>query len=174
MLSDIFSKLDWSHLIAAGLGAAATQSLTLLFGALIRSPAKTLMTRYKIVRRLATLWPIKHPAYSGEWEVEWKVESGTFPKSNADRVKLYKFLSYISAEIKSPTADGQLINYGFVGQVAGGIFTGNWVDSRAPDDGYYGTFQLIMAPTMHGARGKWIGFSRGGIVKSGDLIWKKM
>jgi hypothetical protein len=174
MLGSVFSKLDWSHLVAAGLGAAMTQSITLLFGTLFRSRAKALMSRYRIVKRLATVWPIKHPTYSGEWVVEWKVQSGTFPKSNVDRVTLYKFLNYISAEIGSPTANGQTINYGFVGQLTGTIFTGNWVDSRAPDDGYYGPFQLVMAPTMHSARGKWIGFSRGGLVKSGDLIWTKI
>lgn len=170
MLGNIFSKLDWSHLVAAALGGAVTQSLTLLFGTLLRSRTKALMTRYKMVSLLARLCPIKETTYSGDWNVEWKVESGIFPKSNVDRVKLYKFLSYMSAEIKSPTADGKTINYGFVGQLAGNIFTGNWVDSRGADDGYYGTFQLVIAPTMHSGKG----FSRGRIVKSGDLIWTKI
>lgn len=168
----LISAFDWSHAVAAALGWAVIRSLTWLFVALFRAPAEVLLTRYRIVKLLSRLSP-RHPAFDASWHIEWSVKSKNFPSSNRDRVKVFKFLNYVGAELESETLDGKAIRYGFVGKLHGSILTGSWVDSRGSDFGYYGPFQIVMAATMHSAEGKWIGFAQDRTVKAGDLVWTK-
>lgn len=140
---------------------------------LIREPARALMNRYKIVTILSGL-RIKTKVLTGEWDIEWTVDSQTFPHRNRHRAIVYRFSRYVAAEIESFTRDGVAIKYGFVGQLRGSILSGGWFDSQEGKAGYYGSFQIVLAPTMREARGKWLGFARDQSVKAGDLIWTKI
>lgn len=164
--------LDWTHLITFVLGATVALLKSLLT-ALVSEPAKILMTKHRVIRICSATWPFKSPIYSGHWTFEWLVESATFPKSNTDKVIMHKFLKYVAAELRSTTTSGSKINYGFVGELDGAIITGRWYDTRNTSGSYYGSFQVITAPTMDSASGKWVGFAKDGSVKADALSWKK-
>lgn len=164
--------LDWSHIITAAATGAIMVVLRGIFVALVREPARALMNNFKIIKFLSGFW-LSHKTYSGEWFILWTVRSHNFPRENRDRAKVYKFLRYVAAEIESSTNEGINIRYGFVGQLYGSVLTGGWFDSRDSRAGYYGLFQIVLADTMHEARGKWIGFAQDRTVKVGDLTWTK-
>jgi hypothetical protein len=166
--------IDWSHIVTFAAGGAATALVRTLFIALVQEPARALMNRHQVIRFLSSLWPLKHEAFSGNWEFEWKVDSKNFHRSNKDRVQFCKFLHFVAAELETRTRSGTRIKYGFVGQMYGSIVTGKWYDIRDPDRGYYGTFQVVMAGTMQSAEGKWLGFAKDASVKTGDLLWKRL
>jgi hypothetical protein len=50
--------------------------------------------------------------------------------------------------------------------------TGTWYDEYGA--GYYGAFQFLIDPITGDFSGKWVGFSREGIVKSGDWEWVRV
>lgn len=174
---------DWLHFDLRDVGLALVGAILgcvqLLFATLIKVPARAILNRYQFVRFLSELLSLipffEDPVYSGEWRIVWTVEnSQNFPPENLDTATMHKFLHSIAAEITSKTNSDRQIIYAFVGKLDGDVITGEWLDKRNNKSGYYGSFQIVMKPTLSDAIGKWIGFSGDRQVNAGDLIWRKL
>lgn len=166
--------MDWQAIFIGAASTAMIVCLRVLFVALIKEPARIILTHYRVVKLCSEMWPFKSAVYSGQWEITWLVESANFPAENRDVVTMYKFLRHIAAEMCSTTAEGQKITYAFVGERYGDIITGRWLDNRIDKAGYYGQFQLAISPTLGRAEGKWLGFSSSRVINANKLVWKKL
>ncbi len=167
-----FMHLDWTHLLTAGIGSGLTLFIRYGVFLLLRTPANVLLGKQWFIRIASKVWP-KHPDLSGNWMIEWRVESNHFPEQNIDTATLYKFFHIVSAQISSTTTEGRVRKYGFLGKRNGGFITGEWFDTVGGQEGYYGVYQLTISPDFGSASGMWVGFSRTSKIKSGDLIWTK-
>jgi hypothetical protein len=78
----------WNHAITVAATTAVIGSLQVLFAALMREPARALMTNYWVIKKLSGIWPFKHPTYSGSWQIEWQVDdSQSFPPTNRGKAQ---------------------------------------------------------------------------------------
>lgn len=122
-----------------------------------------------IVRRIGWL-PFGQPALlGGLWTVTWHVQSDRYAPSETDEsVQVRQLGKRVYARFRTRGGEWWYV----VGTIDGGRYvTGTWYD--ATQGGYHGAFQLIIDPGSHDMAGLWIGFSRGGIVKSGAFEWKR-
>jgi len=149
-----------------------------LLAAFMTDVARRAGTSIKFIRIFDryTSFLFKHSVWSGEWEVNWAVNSPNFKKNNRDIVELSRCLNNIAMEASGTTTKGKKITYGFVGKLSRdkSIVTGTWFDRRKGGFGYHGSFQLKLAGSADKATGIWIGFSEtAGNIKSGQMDWDK-
>ena len=163
---------DWKDIvlvIAGGLlGVPASMTATLVLG-----PAMTIMCGFHAVKKLAKLRQCvrSDEVFDGPWQQDWHVSSKHFAPENLSSMRVYRFLHLLAAEAEQTTATGASYGFRMLAVIDGSIITGKWMDPRP--NGYYGTFQLILAHTHSDASGQWMGFSSAGIVKTGTWTWRK-
>lgn len=174
VLNHAITAIDWSHLIAAGVGAAMTWCVSALAKALVTVPAKALLTRYRMIKLFAQLFSlVRHKTFSGKWQVIWEVDSSRFPITNASDGTLYSLFGSMAIEVEFKDNDNNKRAYHFVGKKFDSIITGEWFDGIISKEGYFGSFQIAVDQMGTSAAGQWIGFSSTRTVKGGELIWKK-
>lgn len=54
----------------------------------------------------------------------------------------------------------------------GTILTGTWQDQNSGPT-YFGTFQLIISPFANEMEGRWIGWSKRGLIRGGEWVWSR-
>lgn len=120
---------------------------------------------------------LRHPMWSGFWDVTWRVESSNFLETNTHRGRLFRCFNAIALEGSGTTTTGRDIPYGFVGTLSRdkSIATGIWFDRRWGDGGYHGVFQVRVAGTGDRADGLWCGFSETGPqINANALMWERV
>jgi hypothetical protein len=169
---------DLSHLawvaVGGGIGLAGRSLISAITTDVARRISTTLWgirTFDRVTRRI-----LRHPIWSGTWEISWHVESKTFGPINSDFGEIARCFNAIAIEGSGTTSTGSKIPYGFVGKFSRdkSIITGIWFDRRAGDGGYHGAFQLRVHGSGEEASGLWLGFSEStATIKSDKIFWKK-
>lgn len=155
--------LDIWHLVSAGIGGGSVQAVRALWRAIATDVAKRITASLWPMRIIDSITPniLRHPIWSGTWDVTWEVDSPNFEPVNAHRARLYRCFNAIALEGLGTTTTGKQIPYGFTGKLSRdkSIVTGTWFDRRWGDGGYHGVYQLRIAGTGESATGLWCGFS---------------
>jgi hypothetical protein len=166
----VFEWKDILVLVAGGLlGVPASMAASLILG-----PAMTIMCGFGLIKILGKLRQrvIGDTMFDAVWTQDWHVVSDRFAPANPSTLRIYRFLHLIAAEAEQETTTGESYKFRILGVMDRNIITGKWMDPKP--NGYYGTFQLMLAHTHDAAEGKWMGFSSSGTVKSGDWVWRKV
>jgi hypothetical protein len=155
--------LDAWHIVSAGVGGGLVLAGRALWLALATDVAKRISATLRGMRAIDSITPefLRHPVWSGTWDVTWEVESPNFEHVNTHRAKLYRCFNAIALEGIGTTISGKRIAYGFTGKLSRdkSIATGIWFDRRWGDGGYHGVYQVRLAGTGDRATGLWSGFS---------------
>jgi hypothetical protein len=145
-----------------------------MIASLVMGPLMTILSSFRTVRALASLRRrvVRDQIFDEYWVQTWFVESANFDKENVSSIRLHRFLHLLAGEAEMSTAKGAKAGFRVLGTIENNrVITGKWMDPHP--GGYYGTFQLILAPMREKAEGKWVGFSAGGTVKSGRWMWSR-
>jgi hypothetical protein len=105
------------------------------------------------------------PVTPGLWRQTWRVEKETGVQESDSDAELIVIASRVKAIF-----EWNRRKFVLDGDADGRYLTGTWRDS-IPGPGYHGAFQLEMAPTGEEMSGRWVGWSRGGLVRSGSWNW---
>jgi len=175
----ISSEIDWLHVVTLGIGASSGLALRSLWRAITADVAKRITSTLSGIRIFdkCTCRFLRHPLWSGEWSVTWKVNSPTFEPANTECGRLYRCFNSIAFEGSGSTTTGHRIPYGFVGKLSRDktIVTGIWFDRRGGDGGYHGVFQLRASGNGHAATGLWAGFSETSAeIKADKFEWTRV
>ncbi len=97
-------------------------------------------------------------------------ESENFPDKLIDREAFVRQIGY--RWYAKFHAQGKGFDCHLLGRIEQGRYiTGTWYDDT--DIGYHGAFQFMIDPSTGNFRGKWVGWSIKGFIKSGDMIWER-
>jgi hypothetical protein len=118
--------------------------------------------------RAAVAGPAGYESLTGRWQQVWNVtRDGKYEEIPSDA-------DLVQADVRvraSWSALGKL--YEMDGTIErGNVLTGRWRDSRVGPT-YFGSFQLLIDPLGNEMTGVWVGWSRTGIVRSGDWRWRR-
>lgn len=151
-----------SLIVSLFVGIVGSLLATFLFPALQDACAAT------IARLIGWLPFRKRGSLSGLWTGKWHVESARYPPVvTDDQVTVRQFGNRFYARFSTGPLDCYL-----VGRIdAGRYITGTWYDEA--DGGYHGAFQFVIDPTTRDFRGRWIGFSTSGEIKTGLWEWTR-
>lgn len=116
----------------------------------------------------------------GRWRVSksvrstWGYEGARGPIVIHDRLRIRQVGRLVIASGESQSIEGDPGFRSFQYRVRAslnpeGVLEGRWENRQ--DRNYYGSFQLLGQRDGTGFRGKWIGMSRSGSVKSGTWVW---
>lgn len=122
-------------------------------------------------------WAVRHPVWSGTWQVHWSVQSENFSRNNTCQATRFRMFNQVAMVGLGRSKTVGEIEYVFIGSLSRdkSVLTGKWSDRRGVSIGYHGVYQLLLSGTGDRAVGTWIGFSTTeGRVKSGDLMWTKL
>jgi hypothetical protein len=165
---DIQSKDVLLLVLGFALGIPAS-----IIGTFLLGQPLTILAGFRSIRLLSKIRSrIIHDAvFDGNWSQSWEVESSNFLPINPGRLKVFRFFNLIAAETSMTSANGTGYDVRIVAVLDGSIITGKWMDP-APN-GYYGSCQFHLSNLRDGARGRWLGFSTNGTIKTGDWHWTR-
>jgi hypothetical protein len=134
-------------------------------------PASSVTLGFKGIRALSNMRRrlSTDDFYDGEWIQTWFVTSEDFSRDNTSELRIHRFMKRISAEFDVKSTRGTIHKIRVVADIQGNVLTGRWSDPE--ENGYYGSFQLLISPFKDGMEGKWIGFSRKNIVRADKMVW---
>lgn len=134
--------------------------------ALVLGPTVEDRAQGYIVNIFGSTTPRRKLSLAGEWISRLHVHSNSYPPIVEDKTAtIRQFGTRIIAKMRAHNFECYLI--GKVEQ--GRTITGTWFDENGA--GYYGAFQFLIDPSTGNFSGRWVGFSKEGIVKSGDWEW---
>lgn len=171
---------SWLAALNIAIGGGAVLALQALGRALITDVATRISASMWGIRAFDTVtgWALRHPVWSGTWEITWKVRSTNFHPVNTETGQLYRCFNTVALEGSGTTAAGHKIPYGFVGRLSRdkSILTGTWFDRRGDKVGYHGVFQLrVQGASGTAAFGRWAGFSEMKPVVNADVMeWTRI
>ena len=172
-------SIDLWHILSAGIGGGMILIVQGIWRAAATDVAKRITASLWLMRKIDRITPavLRHPMWSGIWDVTWEVDSANFVQINEHRGELYRCFNAIALEGLGTTVTGHEIPYGFVGRLSRdkSIATGTWFDRRWGDGGYHGVYQVRVAGTGDRAVGLWCGFAETGPqINANTLIWERV
>lgn len=106
---------------------------------------------------------------AGEWTQKWSVEIDGELRDFESRCVVSQIKRRVKAKFESLGR-----TYGIEGTIEReNIVTGIWRDLEAGAT-YFGSFQLVISPLKNSMKGKWVGWSQQGVVRSGDWVWERI
>jgi hypothetical protein len=150
-------------LAAVFIGALGSLVAAFLFPAIYTTISSAL------VRLLGWLPIVQSASFSGRWRVLWTVESTSFPSEVVDNNVVVKQLGRrMYARFQAANVECHI-----AGTIDNGRYiTGTWRDRT--EGGYHGAFQFIVDPATKDFSGRWVGFSKTGVIKQGLWKWERI
>jgi hypothetical protein len=166
------------------MGIGSRDIILLLLGGVLGIPASiigtfllgqplTILAGFRTIRFLSKVRSTisNDQVFDGDWSQSWAVESSNFLPDNPGPLKIFRFFNLIAAETSMTSASGTGYDVRVVAVLDRNIITGKWMDP-APL-GYYGSCQFQLSNLREGAKGRWLGFSTNGTIKTGDWVWTR-
>jgi hypothetical protein len=149
-------------------GIPASIIATFLFGQPL-----TILAGFRSIRLLSKIRSriSRDGVFDGDWSQNWEVESSNFLPVNPGPLKIFRFFNLIAAETSMTSASGTGYDVRVVAVLDRNTITGKWMDP-APH-GYYGSCQFRLSNLREGAKGRWLGFSDDGTIKTGAWLWTR-